>query len=135
MADHMARQALADIYLDTLPYNAHSSACDALLAGLPVVTCTGKAFASRVAASLLYALDMPELVTNTLEEYEALASKLAREPETLGAIREKLAHNREMQALFDCPHFCRHLESAFESMVETWRAGEPPAPIDVKPIN
>lgn len=134
MPDHMARHALADFYLDTLPYNAHSSASDALMAGLPVVTCTGESFASRVAASLLRALDMPELITETLEDYEALALKLARNPDYLSGVREKLARNRETQPLFDCARFCRHIEAAYEAMFERWRTGKQPAAIEVEPI-
>lgn len=129
MPDHMARHSLADLYLDTLPYNAHSSASDALMAGLPVVTCTGKTFASRVAASLLMALDMPELITETLQHYEALVLKLACDRDYLCAVHEKLARNRESQPLFDCARFCLRLEAAYEAMFAQWRAGKPPAPI------
>jgi predicted O-linked N-acetylglucosamine transferase (SPINDLY family) len=134
MADHLARHCLADLFLDTLPYNAHSSASDALWAGLPMLTCMGQAFAGRVGASLLHAIGLPELVTHSLEDYEALAIKLANEPDFLSEIRTRLASNRDTQPLFDCARFCRHLESAYETMVDTWQDGNPPAPIKVDPI-
>ena len=128
---HLERQGLADLYLDTLPYNAHSSACDALWAGLPVLTCMGEAFPSRVAGSLLDAVGLPELITHSLEDYEALALNLAKTPKKLAKLRKKLDANIETHALFDCARFTRHLEAAYESMVETWRAGKAPAPISV----
>ena len=86
---HLARQRCADLFLDTLPYNAHTTASDALWAGLPVVTCRGRTFAGRVAASVLAAIDLPELVTESLVDYEALALKLAREPRALAEIRQR----------------------------------------------
>src|SRR5208337_2648457 len=92
--EHLARYRLADLFLDTFPYNAHSTASDALWAGLPVLTCLGETFAGRAAASLLRAIGLPELVSANLEEYEALACKLALEPSQLLAIRSKLASNR-----------------------------------------
>ena len=92
--DHLARLQLADLFLDTRPYNAHATACDALWAGLPVLTCPGRAFPARVAASVLFAIGLPELVAASLEDYEALALALAHDPQRLAAIREKLAHNR-----------------------------------------
>src|SRR5208283_3218408 len=100
MERHLARQGLADLFLDTLPYNAHATACDALWAGLPVLTCKGEAFAGRVAASLLNAVGMPELVTENLKDYEALALALARDPARLQAVKEKLARNLSTTALF-----------------------------------
>jgi protein O-GlcNAc transferase len=99
--DHLARLRAADLFVDSLPYNAHTTASDALWAGLPIVTCLGTTFAGRVAASLLTAIGLPELVTHTLADYEALALGLAREPQRLAAIREKLARNRATHALFD----------------------------------
>ncbi len=99
----------------------------------PLLTCTGRSFAARVAGSLLTANGLPELITQNLEDYETLALKLAREPELLSELGAKLARNRDTQPLFDCPRFCRHLESAYETMFETWRAGKPPAPIKVPP--
>ena len=125
--DHLARHQLADLFLDTLPYNAHTTAVDALWIGLPVVTCLGQTFAGRVAASLLHAIGMPELVTTSLGEYEALALRLAREPPVLAAIKAKLARHRSTCALFDTRQFCRHVESAYQTMWERYQRGEPPA--------
>ncbi len=110
-AEHLARHALADLFLDTLPYNAHTGASDALWAGLPLVTCAGNAFAGRVAASLLHAVGLPELVTRSLAEYEALALALARDPARLGSLRKRLADNRTREPLFDTARFCRQLEA------------------------
>src|SRR6185369_8977325 len=101
LADHLARHQLADLFLDTLPYNAHTTASDALWAGLPLITCMGSTFAGRVAASLSHATGMPELVTHNLADYEALALRLATEPATLESLREKLVRNRATCALFD----------------------------------
>jgi len=125
--EHLARQRLADLFLDTLPYNAHTTASDALWAGLPIVTCTGATFASRVAASLLTAVGLPELVTHSLDDYEALALRLAREPAELAALKAKLASNRTTTPLFDTAAITRHLEQAYATMVERHRRGEPPA--------
>lgn len=111
--DHLARYALADLFLDTLPYNAHATACDALWAGLPVLTCAEGSFAGRVAASLLHAVDMPELVTQSPEAYEALAIALARDPQKLSGLRCKLAANRLATPLFDTPAFARNLEELY----------------------
>jgi protein O-GlcNAc transferase len=124
--DHLARQRLADLFLDTSPYNAHTSASDALWAGLPVVTCLGQAFAGRVAASMLHAIGMSELVTTSLDAYEALAFKLATEPALLGAVKAKLAARRDTHALFDTARFCRGIETAYAMMHERHRRGEPP---------
>src|ERR1700687_5606462 len=92
---HLARHAAADLFLDTLPYNAHTTASDALWAGLPLLTCAGTTFAGRVGASLLHAAGLPDLVTQNLEEYEALALKLATDRELLQSIRRKLRENRD----------------------------------------
>jgi protein O-GlcNAc transferase len=118
LADHLARQQLADLFLDTLPYNAHSTAGDALWAGLPVLTCAGQTYASRVAGSLLTAIGLPELITSSLEEYEHRALYLARHPEELTALREKLRINRNTFPLFDTPRFTCHLEAAYFQMWE-----------------
>jgi predicted O-linked N-acetylglucosamine transferase (SPINDLY family) len=134
-ADHLARQALADLFLDTLPYNAHSTASDALWAGLPVLTCKGATFAGQVAASLLHAVGLPELVTNGLEEYEALALKLATEPSQLRAIRRKLEANRLGYPLFDTDRFRRHIEAAYRTMWDIWRRGEAPRSFSVAPLS
>jgi predicted O-linked N-acetylglucosamine transferase (SPINDLY family) len=122
------------LFLDTLPYNAHTLTSDALWCGCPVVACAGRTFAGRVAASLLQAVGLPELATQTLTDYEALALELALDPDRLRAIRGKLAANRLTTALFDSGRFTRHLESAFET---TWRmhlAGGPPRSFAVAPI-
>jgi predicted O-linked N-acetylglucosamine transferase (SPINDLY family) len=110
---HLARLSLADLFLDTLPYNAHATACDALWAGVPVVTARGTAYAGRVAASLLTTLDLPELIADTPPAYEALALELAQGPARLKAIREKLAANRKTSPLFDMGGFTRDLEALY----------------------
>ena len=117
-AEHLARHALADIFLDTLPYNAHATACDALWAGLPVVTCRGEAFAGRVAASLLTAIGLPELVTQTIADYEALALRLARAPQELQALKDRLAANRLTTPLFDADRFRADIEGAYTAMLQ-----------------
>lgn len=133
-AGHLARLRLADLFLDTLPYNAHSTANDALWAGLPVLTCKGNSFAGRAAASLLEAMDLPELITDSLSSYEALALKLARDKEQLAAVTAKLMRNRDSSPVFDTARFTRHLEAAFATMAEGQRNGEPPAPFAVQRI-
>jgi len=130
-SDHLARLAVADLFLDTLPYNAHATASDALLVGLPVVTCAGNAFAGRVAGSLLHAIGMPELVTGDLEAYEALALKLATDPDYLSEISDKLITNRTSAALFDSKRLCANLESAYSEMFDIWCKGEAPRPFEV----
>ncbi len=131
--EHLARLQLADVFLDTLPYNAHTLASDALWAGCPVITCAGETFASRVAGSLLRAVGIPELVTSSLEDYEALAVRLARDPAGLTEIRRTLRAKRESAALFDCRRFTRHLEAAYETMWRRYEAGEAPASFAVEP--
>jgi protein O-GlcNAc transferase len=123
---HLARQSSADLFLDTLPYNAHTTASDALWAGLPVLTMRGSTFAGRVAASVLTAAGLPELVTNSPEEYERLALLLVNEPARLGAIRRKLSENRAACALFDTRRFTRNLESAYRIMLERSQSGLAP---------
>ena len=112
--------------MDTLPYNAGTTASDALWAGLPVLTRMGESFASRVAASLLTAIDLPELITTTQEHYEALAIKLASNPEKLTAIKTKLAQNRLTTPLFDIQAFTNHMEAAYIQMYERNRTNLPP---------
>ena len=109
LEQHLARHLLADLFLDTLPYNAHTTASVALWAGLPVVTRLGEAFAGRVAASLLNAIGLPELVTHSIEDYEALALQLARDPKLLEGYRNRLATNRLTHPLFDTDRFRRHI--------------------------
>jgi protein O-GlcNAc transferase len=132
--EYLARLRVADLFLDTLPYNAHTTASDALWAGLPVVTCAGDSFAARVAGSVLKAVGLPELVTNNLEDYASLALNLARDGARLGRIRSQLRHNRLSCPLFDTARFCRHLESAYRTMWQRHRRGEPPAGFTVAPI-
>jgi predicted O-linked N-acetylglucosamine transferase (SPINDLY family) len=116
-ATHLARHRLADLFLDTLPYGAHTTASDALWAGVPVVTRIGKAFPGRVAASLLKAIDLTELVTQTPAAYEALALDLVRNPALLKATREKLARNRSSAPLYDSERFTRNIETAYAAML------------------
>jgi protein O-GlcNAc transferase len=134
-ADHLARQRRADLFLDTLPYNAHTTTSDALWGGLPVVTCLGQTFAGRVAASCLKAIGLSELITTSLEDYEALALKLASEPAFLAAIKAKLASNRDSYPLFDTPRFTRHIEAAYTTMWERYQRGERPEAFAVSPID
>jgi len=133
LEDHLARHRLADIFLDTLPYNAHTTASDALWAGLPVVTCLGSGFAGRVAGSLLDAVGLRELITDNLADYEALALKLARDKDRLAATTAELARNRQSFPLFDTDRFRRHIESAYETMWERCQRGEPAAGFAVAP--
>lgn len=134
VAEYRARCCLADLFLDTLPYNGHGTTSDMLWSGLPVLTCTGATFAGRVSGSLLRAAGLPELVTSNLAEYEALALKLAREPEPLAALRARLQNNRASAPLFDTDRFRRHLESAYRRMWETSQRGEPPCSFAVAPV-
>jgi predicted O-linked N-acetylglucosamine transferase (SPINDLY family) len=134
MDAHLARYRAADLFLDTVPYGAHATARDALWAGLPVLTCAGSSFASRVAASLLTALGMPDLVTATLEEYASRAVTLANSPESMAELRIKLAHQRATRPVFDTDLYRRHLESAYLSLSSRQRRGEAPAALSVPPI-
>jgi predicted O-linked N-acetylglucosamine transferase (SPINDLY family) len=134
MDDHLARHRLADLFLDTLPYNAHSTANDALWAGLPVLTCPGRAFVSRVAASLLHAVGLPELVTTSFAAYEAVALRLASDPTQLSAVRSKLARNRLTCPLFDIRRYSRHIEAAYVKMWEAFQRGERPQSFRVEMI-
>ena len=135
VAEHLARHRLADLFLDTLPYNAHVTTSDALWAGLPVVTCAGNTFAGRVAGSLLRAIGLEELVTTSLDEYEALALRLAGDPDLLRQLRTRLEQNRQTQPLFDTARITRHLEAAYQQMLETWKAGRPPTAFAVSPTD
>jgi predicted O-linked N-acetylglucosamine transferase (SPINDLY family) len=130
-AEHLARHRLADLFLDNLPCNAHTTASDALWAGLPLLACRGSTFAGRVAASLLEAVGLPELIAPSLERYEALALELARSPGLLGDYRERLARNRLTHPLFDTELFRRHLEAAFETMWQQVLDGEAPRSFSV----
>ncbi|WFU28641.1 tetratricopeptide repeat protein [Bradyrhizobium sp. CB1717] len=132
-SDHLARHRLADLFLDTLPYNAHTTASDALWAGLPVLTQVGNGFAGRVAASLLEAAGLRELIARTREEYEALAIDLVRNKQRLQAIRNRLQENRTT-SLFDAPLYTKHLEAAYEAMLQRHRAGLPPDQIEIQAL-
>jgi predicted O-linked N-acetylglucosamine transferase (SPINDLY family) len=131
--EHLARLTRADLFLDTLPYNAHTTASDTLWAGVPVVTCLGPTFAGRVAASLLHAVGLSELATNSLEEYEGLARKLATEPALLQSIKDKLQQNRLSTPLFDSDRFRRHIEAAYTTMWEMRQRDESPHGFSVDP--
>jgi predicted O-linked N-acetylglucosamine transferase (SPINDLY family) len=134
MEEHLARQRRADLFLDTLPSNAHVTASDALWAGLPLLTCRGGAFAGRVAASLLHAAGLQELVASSWDEYGELALRLAGDREMLDGIRSRLARNRSSCPLFDTDRFRRHIESAYATMHERAQRGERPASFDVAPV-
>jgi predicted O-linked N-acetylglucosamine transferase (SPINDLY family) len=124
--EHLARLRLADLFLDTGPYNAHTTAADSLWAGVPVLTCPGATFASRVAGSLLRAVGLPELIVGSLADYEALALQLAGDPPRLSALRDKVARNRGFYPLFDTARFTRNIEAAYAAMWERAERGEPP---------
>jgi protein O-GlcNAc transferase len=124
LEDHLARHRLADLFLDTLPFNAHTTASDALWAGLPVVTCQGRSFAGRVAASLLIAVGLPELITSSPQDYEAQALKLSKTPSVLAEVRTRLAQQRDTASLFDTDRFRRDIESAYLRMWERCQRGE-----------
>ena len=128
---HLARLQLADLFLDSLPYNAHTTASDALWAGVPLITCRGTAFPGRVAASLLSAAGLTELVTESRADFEALAIKLANDSKALAKLRGKVAKART-SALFDTAAFTRHIENAYRTMWENWLAGKKPAGFTVK---
>jgi protein O-GlcNAc transferase len=133
VAQHLARLRQADLFLDTLPCNAHTTASDALWAGVPVVTCLGSAFAGRVAASLLCAVGLPGLATESLLDYEALALKIAKEPAQHALLKDKLARNREDFPLFDTRRFTRQIETAYTTMWQRYLSGEPPQSFGVDP--
>lgn len=132
-AEHLARLGLADLFLDTLPVNAHTTAGDALWAGLPVLTRLGDSLIGRVAASLLRAVGLPELITDSLEAYEETALRLARDPEALSALRARLAANRRTEPLFDTARFARSIEAAYTQIYATAAAGRPPEGFSVPP--
>jgi protein O-GlcNAc transferase len=132
-SEHLARQRLADLFLDTLPCNAHTTTTDALWTGLPVLTCLGKNFAGRVAASMLNAVGLSELVTHSLEEYETLARRLATHGPLFRGIRQTLEQNRLTFPLFDADRYCWHIEAAYTTMWEIWQRGERPRSFSVAP--
>lgn len=130
--NHLARMALADLFVDTFYYNAHTTGSDAMWVGLPMVSLLGDSFPARVGASLLRASGLPELVAHTPAEYESLALALARDPERLAALRARLVAGRDTCPLFDTPRFVRHVERAYETMWGIWMAGEAPRPFTVE---
>ena len=126
MTEYLARYRIADLFLDTLPYNGGTTASDALRMGLPVLTCMGNSFASRISASLLNAVNLPELITTTQEQYESLAIQLALHPEKLKIIKDKLINNLPTAPLYDSALFTRHLESAYLTMYDRYQHGLDP---------
>jgi predicted O-linked N-acetylglucosamine transferase (SPINDLY family) len=135
LAEHLARQRLAGLFLDTTPYNAGATAAAALWSGLPVLTVIGEAFVGRMAASLLHAIGVPEQITANLDDYQTLALKLARDPGLLAEIKAKLVRNRNTYPLFNTERFTRHIEAAYTTMWETWQRGEAPKSFSVEPID
>ena len=123
LPEHLARHQCADLFIDTLPYNAHTTASDALWTGLPVLTCQGETFVGRVATSMLSAMHLPELITTTLEDYERVTIELAMNPEKLARIKQKLDDNRLTTPLFDTMLFTKHIEKAYTAMYERHLAG------------
>lgn len=134
LAQHLGRQAQADLFLDTWPYGAHTTAYDALWAGLPLVTLCGGSFVSRVSASFLMSLDLPDLIATSPRAYEAIALSLARDPQALTRIRERLAQTRRSAALFDIDRLARNLEAAYFVMQERAKRGEAPSAIRLDPV-
>ena len=131
LRDHLTRLGSADLFLDTLPYNAHTTASEALWAGLPVLTCAGEAFASRVAASVLASAGLPELITTSLEAYEALAIEIASDGGNMASLKQKLGACRRESPLFDTVRFARNIEKAYMEIYERLQAGLPPIDIHV----
>lgn len=131
LGDHLARHRLADLFVDTFPYTAHSTAAHALWAGVPVLTLRGETFVSRVASSLLHTSGLPELVVDSLEAYEALALKLATDGNLLRALRAKVEAGRTSSPLFDTDRFRRYLEAGYATMYQRWQRGEAPQSFDV----
>jgi len=122
-SEYLARYRLADLFLDTSPFNGGTTASDALWVGLPLITCSGEAFAARMAGSLLRAIGMPELITESTTDYEALALKLARDPDLMTSIKTRLARNRSSHPLFNAQRFTHHIEVAYTAMYERYQAG------------
>lgn len=135
VAQHLARHRLADLFLDTLPYNAHTTCSDALWAGVPVLTRIGESFPARVAAGLLRAAGLPELITESAPDYEALAIELARAPARLDAIRKKLVQTRLSVPLFDTARYTRNIEAAYAVMMDRFQSQQPADHIFIDPLN
>ena len=129
--EHLARHRLADLFLDTAPLGAHSTVCDALCAGTPVLTCAGATFGGRVAASLVSAVGLTELIVDSLVDYKECALRLARDPQLLASLKAKLAIHRKTCPLFDTERFTRHIEAGFTTIWERHQRGEPPAGVTV----
>jgi predicted O-linked N-acetylglucosamine transferase (SPINDLY family) len=130
-AEHLARYRLADLFLDTLPFNAHTTASDALWAGLPVLTCQGHSYAARVSASLLTAMDCRQLIAQSLSEYEALAVEVAQTPTLAASLRSRVSARRLTTPLFETGRYCRDLESLYLQMWQRHQRGAPPEHLDV----
>jgi predicted O-linked N-acetylglucosamine transferase (SPINDLY family) len=130
--EYLARYRVADLFLDTSPYNAGTTASDALRMGLPVLTCIGKSYPSRMAASIITAINLPELITTSQKKYELLAIELATDPEKLKIIKDKLMSNLSTAPLYDTPLFARNLESAYSMMYERYQQGLEPDHIYVE---
>jgi predicted O-linked N-acetylglucosamine transferase (SPINDLY family) len=133
LPQHLARQHLAGLFLDTVPYNAGATGVAALWSGVPVLTVCGETFVGRMAASMLHGIGLPELVAHNLDDYEALAVKLAREPVLLAGLRRRLEENKRRMPLFDTDRFRRHLEQAYRTMVKIQRSGGSPRSFSVEP--
>ena len=131
---HLARLGCADLFLDTLPFNGGTTVSDALWSGLPVLTVSGEAFAARMAGSLLHSIGLSELIARDLPHYEALALELLHDPERLRSLRAQLCSAAGHCALFNTARFTRHLERAFQLMLERQRLGLPPAHLSVEPL-
>lgn len=131
MEQHLARHRCADLFLDTYIHGAHGTAVDGLWAGLPLLCCAGLTFTSRVAASLLTAAGLPELITDNLEEYEDLAVHLSETPDELEELRERLRGVRQPGSAFDTTRLVRNLERAFEEMWRIFRTGQRPRAIEL----
>jgi len=131
LREHLARQRLADLFLDTLPCSAHAMANLALGAGVPLLTCAGGSFVGRSAASQLCAAGLPELVTRSVAEYESLAARLATDSSLLAELHRRLGHTRATAPLFDMERYARHLEAAYRRMWDIWEMGGTPEPFTV----
>jgi predicted O-linked N-acetylglucosamine transferase (SPINDLY family) len=130
--DHLSRMQLADLFLDTLPYNAHTTCSDALQMGVPVLTCIGNSFTSRVAASLLNAVNLPELITKTQDQYESLAIQLSTNSQKFTSIKDKLVNNLSTAPLFNSPMFTQYMELAYIEMYEKYCNGIKPEGINIE---
>lgn len=135
LSEHLARLRVADLFLDTLPYNAHATALDALWAGVPLLTCEGEGFAGRVAASLLRTIGLPQLITSSISQYEDAATELAADPGRLSGIRQQLALNRSTTALFDTERYTKNLEASYQMIYDRYHSGGAPQHINEAPAN